>query len=185
MVKIADVAKDNWSYLSALVPGAEERVDFYHAVQHLKAAFDAAYGETDVKGQAQFKKYRHVLLEDVDGVAKVIRALAHLRSTHPRRKRIREVLGYFRHNRQRMDYAAAKLLALPIGSGIVEAACKTLVTQRMRRSGMRWREAGGQAILTLRSLVQSNRFEHAWSLLSDTYRAVVTLPDNVIPLRVA
>ena len=173
VVKIADGAKDNWTYLSNLVPNAEERVDFYHAVEQLKAAFDAAYGQTSPKGQAQFRKNRHVLREALDGVDKVIRALVYLRSKHPRRKRIGEVLGYFRRHRHRMDYADAAMCALPIGSGVVEAACKTLATQRMKRSGMRWRHEGGQAILTLRGLVQSHRFEPAWSLLSATYRADV------------
>lgn len=141
--------------------------------------FDAAYGETDPKGRAQFGKNRHVLRHDLGGVDKVIRALAYLRAKHPRRTRIAEVLRYFRRHRQRMDYAAAALCALPIGSGVVEAACKTLVTQRMKCSGMRWRHQGGQAILTLRSLVHSHRFEHAWSLLSMTYRDDVRVPDDI------
>jgi phenylpyruvate tautomerase PptA (4-oxalocrotonate tautomerase family) len=176
VVKIADGAKDNWSYLGSLVPHGEERVDFFHAAEQLKAAFDAAYGENDSKGRSQFGKNRHVLRHDHDGVEKVIRALVYLRNKHPRRKRIGEVLRYFRRHRRRMDYAEAALCALPIGSGVVEAACKTLVTQRMKCSGMRWRHEGGQAILTLRSLVQSHRFEHAWSLLSMTYRTEVTAP---------
>jgi hypothetical protein len=179
VVKIADGAKDNWTYLSDLVPEGEERVDFFHAAEQLKAAFDAAYGENHPKGQAQFGKNRHVLRHDLDGVDKVIRALAYLRSKHPRRQRITEVLGYFRRHRRRMDYAAAALCALPIGSGVVEAACKTLVTQRMKCSGMRWRHEGGQAILTLRSLVQSHRFEQAWPLLSMTYRGDVTVPHDI------
>ena len=79
--------------------------DLSHAT--IQAAFDAAYGENDPKGQTQFGKNRHVLRHDVDGVEKVIRALAYLRSKHPRRKRIAEVLGYFRRHRHRMDYAAA------------------------------------------------------------------------------
>lgn len=115
---------------------------------------------------------------------KVIRALIYLRTKHPRRKRIGKVLGYFRRNRQRMDYADAVSRDLPIGSGVFEATCKTLATQRMKRSGMRWRHAGGQAILTLRALVQSHRFEPAWSLLSATYRTDVTIPNNANePLR--
>ena len=55
----------------------------------------------------------------------------------------------------------------------------TLVTERMKRSGMRWREAGGQAILTLRGWAQSDRFAAAWSLLSTTYRGEISLPDDV------
>lgn len=182
VVKVADGAKDNWTFLAKLVPEGEQRVDFYHAAEQLKAAMDAAYGENDAKGKSQFNKLRHVLREDADGVEKVIRALIYLRSKHPRRKRVGEVLGYFRRHRRRMDYADAASRALPIGSGVVEATCKTLATQRLKRSGMRWRHAGGQAILTLRAFVQSRRFEPAWNLLSASYRAEVSLPDNVAPL---
>ena len=183
VVKVADGARDNWSYLDALVAEGAVVVDFYHAAEQLKAALDAAYGEGSTKGQAQFKKLRHVLLEDEDGVAKVIRALVYLRNKHPRRKRIGEVLRYLRRNRHRMRYAELRAQHLPIGSGVVEAACKTLATQRLKRSGMRWRNDGGQAILTLRALVQSERFDHAWQLLSETYRKHVELPDNVVELR--
>jgi hypothetical protein len=87
---------------------------------------------------------------------------------------------YFQRNRKRMRFAEAAERGLPIGSGVVEAACKTLVAQRMKRSGMRWRDAGGQAILTLRGLIQSNRFDHGWSLLAGTYRRKVTLPGNLL-----
>jgi len=167
---------------SSVGDNSEERVDYYHAVAQLKAALDAAYGENDPRGQAQFKKLRHVLLEEENGAEKIIRALRYLRRKHPRRKRVREVLGYFRRHRRRMDYAQAVERGLPIGSGVVEAACKTLATQRLKRSGMRWRRTGGQAILTLRALVQSNRFDHAWYLLSESYRVEVALPDNVIEL---
>jgi len=182
VVKVADGAKDNWTFLTGLVPEGEARVDFFHAAEQLKAALDAAYGENAPKGRAQFDKLRHVLRHDAEGAAKVIRALVYLRDKHPRRKRIGEVLGYFRRHRRRMDYAAAAERHLPIGSGVVEATCKTLATQRLKRSGMRWRHAGGQAILTLRALVQSKRFEHAWHRLSETYRAEVELPDNVVAL---
>lgn len=65
------------------------------------------------------------------------------------------------------------------GPGLVEAAWKTLVTRRVKCSGMRWRHQGGQAISTLRSLVQCHCFEHAWSLLSMTYRDDVTIPYDV------
>jgi hypothetical protein len=60
-----------------------------------------------------------------------------------------------------MQYHAYKEEGLPIGSGVVEAACKTLVGERLKQSGMRWTNRGGQAILTLRGLLQSNRWEKA------------------------
>ena len=132
---------------------------------------------------AQFEKYRNLLRHETDGVEKIIRALRHLCSKHPECERVAQVLGYFRNNRHRMGYAEAKEQGLPIGSGVVEATCKTLVTERLKRSGMRWCERGGQAILTLRALLQSNRFDSGWSLLLQTYRAEVSAPDNVVPLR--
>jgi len=181
LVKLADGPKDNWSYLSTELPEGVELVDFYHAAEQLKDAFDAAYGENSPAALAQFEKCRHRLRHEAEGVEKVIRALVYLRKKHPRRERIRQVLKYFRRHRRRMRYAEAAAAKLPIGSGVVEAACKTLVTQRMKRSGMRWRHEGGQAILTLRALVQSERFDRGWQLLAETYRTDVELPDNVVP----
>ena len=180
VVKVADGAKDNWTYLHQELPGGVEAVDFFHAVQHLKTAFDAAYGEHNTKARSQFEKYRHVLRDDDQGVEKVIRALVYLLRCHPRRKAIATELAYFRAHRHRMRYAEMKAKHLPIGSGVVEAACKTLVTQRMKRSGMRWRHNGGQAILTLRSLIQSERFDAGWRLLTETFRAEVKPPENVV-----
>lgn len=180
LVKLADGAKDNWRYLSESLPAGAEVVDFYHAAEHLKDAFDAAYGENTPRARARFETYRHVLLEEPEGVEKVIRALVYLRSCHPARKTLRLAIGYFRRHRARMRYAVLQKAGLPLGSGVVEAACKTLVTQRMKRSGMRWREAGGQAILTLRGLLQSGRFEQGWQQLAHCYRFDVSLPDNVV-----
>ncbi|MGH2610156.1 MAG: hypothetical protein ACRDHF_13835 [Tepidiformaceae bacterium] len=179
-VKIADGARDNWTYLDEDVPEGPGIVDFYHAAEHLKASLEVAYGEASPKAHAQFGKLRQVLLEERKGVDKVIRALVHLRDTHPRSTKIETELWYFRRNRHRMRYAQWKAKHLPIGSGVVEAACKTLVTQRMKRSGMRWRHEGGQAILTLRALAQSDRFERGWNLLAATYRKTVSLSRNVV-----
>ena len=180
VVTVADGARDNWRFLDALAPDATAVVDFYHATEQLKSALDACYGDNDPKGRAQFEKLRHVLRDDPNGVEKVIRALRYQRTRYPKRKRIGEVLRYFRHNRSRMRYAQAKARHLPIGSGVVEATCKSLVSQRLKCSGMRWRHDGGQAILTLRALVQSDRFDPAWTMLSQTYRQEVTVPDNVV-----
>jgi len=180
LVKLADGARDNWDYLSNDLPHGADVIDFYHAAEHLHVALTEAYGETSPKRRAQFEKLRRVLRDDPDGADKVVRALRYLRDQHPRKKKIQAELTYFRRNRDRMEYAATAAANLPIGSGVVEAACKTLVTQRMKRSGMRWLPDGGQAILTLRSLVQSNRFDRGWALLVSTYKARVTAPDNVL-----
>ena len=180
LVKLADGAKDNWSYLATGLPQGPEIIDFYHACDHLKRAFDAAYGENSSRSKGQFEKYRHLLRDEEEGVEKVIRALAHLRDAHPRKRKVSTELSYFRRYRHRMRYAKAQAQNLPIGSGVVEAACKTLATERMKRSGTRWRHAGGQAILTLRALHQSVRFERGWKLLSGTYKRSVVMPENIV-----
>jgi len=182
LVKLADGVADNWAFLSKELPEGEEAVDFYHAVENLQKGLTSAYGEGSSQGAAQCQKLRHLLRDDDDGVEKVIRALDYLRHKHPRRKKIKNALEYFRSHRHRMNYARLQARNLPIGSGVTEAACKTLATQRLRRSGMRWGEDGGQAVLTLRSLAQSERFERGWQLLQATYVTQVE-PHNVVPFQ--
>jgi hypothetical protein len=77
-----------------------------------------------------------------------------------------------------MHYAQYVRNGLPIASGVMEAACKTLVTQRLKQSGMAWTQAGGQPILTLRSLIQSDRWQPAWELLQADFCKTVTVPDT-------
>jgi hypothetical protein len=182
VVKVADGAPDNWSYLSETLPFGDEVLDFYHAAEHLGAALGAAYGEGTPTYQERLETLSEVLRDAPEGVDTVIGALCRLRMRYPRRQAIHKALAYFREHRQRMRYGDLRAQNLPIGSGVVEAACKTLVSQRLKRSGMRWRTAGGQAILTFRALCQSERFERAWPLLNAMYKRSVTLPWKVIAL---
>ena len=183
IVKVADGAPDNWSYLSETLPLGIEVLDFYHAAEHLGTALGAAYGEGTPTYQARVETLRTVLRDAPHGVDKVMGALERLRTRYPRRQAIHKALAYFREHRHRMRYADLRAQNLPIGSGVVEAACKTLVSQRLKRSGMRWRMVGGQAILTFRALCQSERFARAWSLLRETYKRPVMLPRKVVAFR--
>jgi hypothetical protein len=185
LVKAADGANDNWRFLSEDLPPGEEVVDFFHAAEHLNAALAAAYGDGTVEARRRFAELRHILLEEEGGVENVIRSLAYLREKHPRRSRIGTELEYFRKRRDRMQYATMKAKGLPIGTGVTEAACKTLVTQRMKQSGMRWGRDGGQAILNIRGWVQSERFDQAWALVAATFRAEVTVLNQVVALPIA
>jgi len=102
LVKVADGAKDSWAYLSDIdLPAGEQVVDFFHAAEHLSEVLTAAYGEGGER-DAQYEKLRHILRHDRDGVGRVIRALVHLRNTHPLRKQISTELKYFRNHRHRM-----------------------------------------------------------------------------------
>ncbi len=85
--------------------------------------------------------------------------MAELEAQHPGAdpKKVAEHHGYFVNQANRMDYPKYKALGLPIGSGIVEGACKTLVKQRLDAGGMWWNPAGIQSIGTLRALYRSGR----------------------------
>ena len=179
VVKVADAGGDNWQFFAAL-PEGPEILDFFHASEHLSAAVAAAYGNGTKKSRRKYEELRTRLLEDIGGVDSVLNALAYLKRTHPRVRRIARELAYFRKNRKRMRYAEWKGAGYMIGSGVVEAACKTLVAQRLKLSGMRWSPAGAQASLTMRGWDQSERFDRAWALLSATYQRNVHLIANVL-----
>jgi hypothetical protein len=180
VVKVADGAEDNWTFLQNAIPTGAEVLDFFHAAEHLGAALAAAYGDGSRQARMRFQELREILLEDCDGVEQIIRSLVYLSNKHPRNKRIREVLGYFRKHRLKMRYFELKEMGMPIGSGPVEAACKTLVAQRMKQSGMRWGMHGGQGVLTVRGWTQSERFDHAWATLAASRRLQITVLDNVL-----
>jgi hypothetical protein len=185
VVKVADAALDNWDFLGKAIPVGDEVIDFWHAAEHLAQAIAAVYGDGTLETRHRFAELRDTLLEVEDGVERVIRALDYQKKRNPKNKVVASALAYFRRHRKRMRYAAMREQGLPVGSGPVEAACKTLVAQRMKQSGMRWGRDGGQAILTTRGWCQSDRFDKAWALVAATYHVQVTTLDNVIPLRPA
>ena len=173
VVKLADGAPDNWEFLEKELPEGVSVLDFWHVCSYLSNALDAAYGENSTKKRARFESLRWTLQDDPDGAEKVIRALAYLAKKNPKKSAIKTALRYFRKHRQKMRYRDFVDDGIPIGSGLVEAACKTLVTQRLKRSGMAWSDEGAQAILTPRAWGQSQRFDDAWALLAARYRTDV------------
>ena len=165
VVKLADGAKDNWTFLTRALPEGVELIDFYHAAEHLKDAFDTAHGADSPKAAAQFKKYRHLLRHEPDGVNRVIRALLYLRSRYPGNERIAQVLGYFRGNRHRMRYADAKARTAHRfrrrGGGVQDSGHRTAQTLR-HAMGAAWRASHSDATLArpkppIRSRVVSAR----------------------------
>lgn len=178
----ADGAPDTWSSVHETLPCGEAVLDCSHAVEHLNGALGAAYGEGSATETARAETLRRVLRDAPEGVDKVLGALCRLRTRSPRRQALHAAVASCREHRHRMRYAHLRAHNLPMGSGVVEAACKTVVSQRLKRSGMRWRVAGGQAILTCRSLCHSERFAQAWPLLARTYQHEVRFPQKVIAL---
>ena len=190
-VHLADGAHHNWfllneieQHLPAPTQPPIEIVDYYHACDHLKEGCDAAWGESSVASKAQFERLKTLLKEAEDGAERVIRTLRyqHNKAKGHKQTRLNRELTYFCNQRHRMHYAHYLALHLPIASGVMEASCKTLVTQRFKRSGMAWTIPGGQAILTLRSLIQSDRWSAAWKLLQADFRTEVRILRKAPPL---
>ena len=169
VVAVADGARENWRIIGEIAEelGCEivERLDFFHAVQHLVDGLRAASANDD-----QIGDWRRRLKDEPGAVEPLLEELGFL-ALDSGKKAVEQSFNYFMNNAGRIDYAEAAALAQPIGSGVQEAACKTLVAQRMKRSGMSWRTPGGQTVLTLRGLAQSGRLHHAWSAIRPTLPA--------------
>lgn len=152
---------------SPLLRSYEKLLDFFHATEHLSKAAEAMYGEKNDLSNAYFSKWREKLKTDPDAPAGILRSLKSFSSRNnklsaKRKKDLNTEITFFRKNRKLMRYYDFLQRGLPIGSGPIEAAAKTIVRQRMCRSGMSWSCEKGQYILTVRAYVQSGLWENAW-----------------------
>jgi hypothetical protein len=144
----------------------EKLLDFYHATEHLSKAAEAMYGEETEFSKAYFNKWRERLKTDPDAPEGILRSLKsfQLRNTLPTKRKsdLTTEITFFRKNRRLMRYYEFLNRGLPIGSGPIEAAAKTIVRQRMCRSGMSWSCEKGQYVVTIRSYVLSGLWDEAW-----------------------
>jgi len=167
-VLICDGARGLWNYIetSGRFGEYETLIDYWHALEHLSLAAEALFGKGNPRATQWYRAYAKKLLECDDGAARSVRSMDyHIKTTRlpkARREALAAQRGYFVRNSRGMTYARFRRRGLPIGSGPVEAACKTLVKTRLCRSGMRWSREGGQRILDLRTYVKSNRWEPFW-----------------------
>jgi hypothetical protein len=144
----------------------EKLLDFYHATEHLSKATDAMYGEQTDLSKAYYNKWRNRLKTDPTAPCSIMRSLRSFQQrnhlTAKRKAELKTEITFFRKNRKLMNYHDFLKRGLPIGSGPIEAAAKTIVRQRMCRSGMSWSREKGQYILTVRAYVQSGLWEETW-----------------------
>lgn len=162
---MADGSRSLWSYLPTL-NADEETVDFYHASEYLKDALDCLMGANSAATDQRYVDLRQALRHERFGADKVLAALDDLEAARKVKTRPRRGARFFRTHVERMRYAENATQGLPLGTGVMEGTCKSLVSDRLKRSGMSWSRAGGQAILNVRGLVQSDRFERAWEIVN-------------------
>ncbi len=164
---IADGAKNNWTFLEKHT--SRQLLDFFHVTEYLSRVSYAAYpGKTDKPKREIWLNERCTQLKhDSEAIELLIDEMQKLTRKKSLTKSIKEdldaALTYFVNHRYMMDYATQIKQQLPIGSGVTEAACKTLVKQRLCGSRMRWKNKGAKVILSLRALVQSKgRWQEFW-----------------------
>jgi hypothetical protein len=152
-------------------------VDFYHAAQRLTTLGEALFG-AGREASAWAARMRKLLVKP-NGPFRVLHAAAamHSRVSMPatRKKLFQQAYRYLRARTRHMQYAEFRRQGLPIGSGITEAACKTVFTQRLKLSGMRWSRSGAQTILNLRVVLLSGLWDSVYAAAVNSY--------NHLPIR--
>jgi len=157
---------------------AVDLLDLFHMGEHLQDAADGIYGKTSPKARVARVDWIETLKAYEDGLDRVRQSLRnHLRETtrQKARKEVDKVLTYLKSNRLRAAYKLAEDMKLPLATGPTEAAAKSLVGVRMKRSGARYSQHGGQTILTLLAAHKSRRFDALWEVIvANCYAANVT-----------
>ena len=161
-VVIGDGAEWIWNLVAEHFPGAREIVDLYHARQHLWTVARQLYPQEEVQQKAWRKVHQKRLL-DKGKIEKLVSKLHSIATTNPQlAEKIRTEAVYFERNAERMRYPRFRRQHLFVGSGVIEAGCKTVVGSRLKQSGMFWTVRGANAILALRCSHLNGRFEDYW-----------------------
>ena len=168
VVCLADGAPGIWNQFALHFPYRVEILDWYHAMEHLWAAGKAGLGEGKPETTAWAKAQETLLWQgQAQTVIAALEALAQASGVEA----VTRELNYFRTNQERLDYARYRASGYPIGSGMVESACKQVVGARLKGPGMRWSKPGAQAVLTLRCSLASNRWSQDWQLTAPLPKA--------------
>jgi uncharacterized protein UPF0236 len=161
VVVLGDGAPWIWKIADEHFPAAVQIVDLYHARQHLAELAKLVYGPTHPKWKPWATARYHQL--DSSQVEKVIGAILRLKSLDPKiQLQLDRERNYFQSNAERMRYADFRRQGWFVGSGVVEAGCKTIIGFRLKQSGMQWTVRGANAIIALRCLDLSGRWEEFW-----------------------
>jgi hypothetical protein len=161
-VVIGDGAEWIWTLVAEHFPGAIQIVDLYHARQHLWEVARQLYPQEELQQKAWMKVHQKRLLDKgkIEKLAGALRAIH--AANRPMAEKIRTEADYFERNAERMRYPKFRRQHLFVGSGVIEAGCKTVIGSRLKQSGMFWTVRGANAILALRCSHLNGRFEDYW-----------------------
>jgi hypothetical protein len=161
-VVIGDGAEWIWNLAHQHFPGAVQIVDLYHARQHLWELARLLFPNDSKRQNAWIGLHQKRWL-DKGKIGKLVASLRSIRlGDADLAKKIRNEADYFAHNAARMNYPQFRKQHLFLGSGVIEAGCKTVIGYRLKQSGMFWTVKGANAILSLRCSHLNGRFEDYW-----------------------
>ena len=170
-IGIADGAKNNWPFLENHTD--KQLLDFYHVTEYLtKCSYAAFQQKTGKPERIKWLNDRcHELKHNKTGPKDIFDELKKFKRrrklSSEMRKDLLAAISYFKNNIHRMNYAEHVEKNLSIGSGVTEAACKTLIKQRFCKSGMRWKNDGIKNVLRLRELTQTDgRWQQLWDKIN-------------------
>lgn len=149
----------------------ERVVDYFHAAERVWAMSGALFGKGTPEYFAWARRMLRTLKTKSNGAKRVLHSAASLRARNrlgkSRTKEFWKAYRYLRKRTKWMRYSNYKRRHIPLGSGVTEAACKTIFTQRMKLSGMRWTKTGARHILTLRATLLSRTWEATYMMALD------------------
>jgi hypothetical protein len=162
-VGVADGASDNWKFLESFVE--VQVLDFFHATEYLSKVSNAAF-KHKFEGKEWLKQSCHTLKHEAGGaemLLKEMKSLVKKKISREKKEEIEQSITYFTNHLGQMNYSHYLSQNIPIGSGVIEAACKVIIKQRMCSSGMRWTDDGAKNILVLRCFNETDgKWEQFW-----------------------
>ena len=151
-------------------PGCTQIVDFYHAMEHLDALIDLLLGKEHPDHKKQYSRWTKRLLKD--GVNDIVAQARQMSEGKASAQAVEKALGYFIRNTARMQYGSFRKKGYFIGSGVIEAGCKTLVGKRCKQSGMFWSQKGVANIISLRCILRSRQWDAFWKTRANQLAAL-------------
>jgi len=179
---IQDGAPELWTAIQTalkkepMVRTWTEVLDWYHLDERLTKCLDLCVEPAN--REAQRARWHAGLLDNERGQHGLLRSLKRKArdANADVSTQLTNHVGYMENNKHRMNYSEYRERRIPIGSGVTEGACKSVVNVRAKRSGQRWSQRGLTAALHLRAIHESDRFDSFWFLFSRRYRATHIVP---------
>jgi hypothetical protein len=161
---LADGAKWIWERVGFHFAFAQGGLDIFHALEHVAAAAKALFGEGAAEAHRWQDRCRDALLaEGWSGIARLIDAARPIAVRAPQQRALDELAAYLQPHRERLDYARRLAEGRPIGSGLIEGACKNYIGRRLKQTGARWIVGNANRMATLGSLAYADQWDTYWT----------------------